>query len=217
MRGCSVTLVLMALAAALSGCSDDESNPLSPEEQQLIGTWQLDLGEVDAEDFAFTYRFSEDHTVRNRIGGAFLRRLRDQEALQEADLGQLSDLDEIDGATVTWRGTWALEGDSLMVFFDRLQVDVIGRLPLIGDVSVPVHEEILTPQQQTEVAYTYQVTDSQLIMRGAAASAGVVDDNAEAQTAGLDPLAAQALQVASEALLEAYQDSEANEFVYLRQ
>ena len=204
------------LALACVGCSDDDANPLSAQEQQLIGTWRLDLGAVDDDDLAFTYTFRSDHTVRNRMGGAFLRRLRESEALESADLGRLTDADQIDGPTVTWAGTWSLAGDSLRVLFDELEVHVLGRLPLLGEVSVPVYLEQLGGDRQAEVTYAYQVSGERLVLRGAAASAGIASQTAGEQTAGLDPLARAALEAASDALLETYQQSDANEFVYLR-
>lgn len=206
----------LALTCLAWGCDSDDGNPLSAAERELVGDWRLDLPEVDADDFAFTYRLRTDHTLRNRMGGAFLRRLRDHEALAAIDLGQLGDVDQIDGAYITWHGTWALQGDSLHVVYQQLEVDVLGDLPLIGDVTVPVYGRLLDEEQQAEVTYAYAITGDRLVLRGAAASAGVADAEAEAQTAGLDPLARGALEVATQVLLEAYQGSDANEFVYLR-
>ncbi|MFH1569907.1 MAG: hypothetical protein ABIL09_18080, partial [Gemmatimonadota bacterium] len=67
-----------------------------------------------------------------------------------------------------------------------------------------------------EVAYTYQVSPDRLVLRGESASAGVASSAADQQTASLPPLAHQALATASDALRRAYQGSDLNEFVYLR-
>ena len=71
LRGVGRIAVLSGLLAL--ACSDDDADPLSAQERQLIGEWQLDLGNEDEADFAFTYRFDEDHTVRNRRLASDLR------------------------------------------------------------------------------------------------------------------------------------------------
>jgi len=206
--------LLLGLALSLTGCGDDDANPLSSAERDLIGTWGLDLGAVDDDDLAITYTFDADHRASHRLGGAFLRRLRDSELLQEADLGELTAIDQIDGAFVAWDGTWAIQGDSLTVLFDQIAVAVFGDLPIIGRLSVPVHAQALEGEQRAEVVYAYQISDEQLTLRGEAASAGVATQAADEQTAQLDPLSRAALEAVTEALAEAYQQSDATEFVY---
>lgn len=210
-------VALCGLSLLASSCGDDESSPLSPQEEALIGSWALDLDGIDAADLAFTYTFRSDHTVRNQIGGAFLRALRESEALEAADLGQLGDADQIDGATVTWSGTWSVAGDSLDARFTSLTIHAIGRLPVLGQVSVPVYHAELASDQHVEVTYAFEVSGDRLVLRGAAAGAGMATGAAESQTADLDPLARAALETAANALVDAYQQSDANEFTYLRQ
>jgi hypothetical protein len=210
-------LGLILLAALLIGCSEDSSSPLSPEEERLVGSWRLDLGEVDADELALVYAFRRDHSATSSIGGAFLRRLREIDALADAELGQLQDLEQIDGSDLLWRGTWTLQDDSLRVHFDELQIDVRGNLPVLGSIAVPVYLQSLDTEQQPEVAYTYQVSGDRLVLRGAAAGAGIVSATMGEQSENLDPLARQAIIVAAEVLAETFQQSDANQFVYLRQ
>jgi len=212
----ALTALTFLLVVAHSGCGDEDASPLSAQERQLLGTWRLDLGAVDRDDLSFTYTFRSDHTLSNRVGGAFLRRLRESEALRDADLGRLSSVEQIDGAEVTWAGIWSVAGDSLEVLFDLLEVDVLGRLPVVGEVSVPVYLEALAADEQVELTYQYQVGGERLALRGAAASAGMAGDAGAEAVAGLDPMARAALEAASEAVLEAYVQSDVNEFVYLR-
>lgn len=216
MKAISGRLAPLLLAMMLSACGGGDSNPLTASEKELIGTWRLDMPAVTANEFAFQYTFFRDRTVRNRMGGSLLDRVRDLPAMANANLGQLGDLDEIDGATVTWRGTWSVQGDSLHVLFDQLQVHALGDVPVAGSVSVPLFDARLTAAQQTRIAYSYAVGDNRLTLRGAAASAGVADDQAASRTANLTPLVKGALQVTTDVVLESYQNSNANEFVYIR-
>lgn len=208
--------------ALLSGllvlaCSDDEANPLSARERQLIGEWRLDMGDVDEGDFAFTYRFDEDHTVRNRMGGGFLQHLRDLAQSEGVDMQELANAALVDGGRVTWLGTWSVAGDTLRVFFDELLVEVSGRLPLVGRTHVPVHASQLSESQETEIAFAYEVSGENLILRGESITAGVDLNGLSSEGApGLGGLGAQALSAAGEVILGAFQGSDLNTFTFLK-
>jgi hypothetical protein len=127
----------------------------------------------------------------------------------------LPNLDAIDGAAVRWDGTWSVDQDSLRFEFDRFQVDAIGTLPLLGEVSVPVYRQELAPAQRVTVAYTYHV-NGQLVLRGAAVSAGLATEAVEQQTAALSPLGREVLALVAQTLAAAFRGSDANEYVFVR-
>lgn len=209
--------------AALSGllalaCADDDGNPLSPQEQQLIGEWRLDLEQVDGSDFSFSYVFDEDHTVRNRMGGDFLERLRELAEDEGVDLQELANADLVDGGRVTWLGTWSVGGDTLRVFLDELMVEVSGRVPIVGRVHVPVYVAALSEAQQAQIAFAHQVSEERLVLRGESITAGVTlnDLGAEAPPA-LGALGTEALLAAGEILVSAFQGSDLNTYTFLKE
>ena len=91
----------------LWSCGSDD--PVSEtKERQLVGTWELEatrhLGGEDA--YEFSYTFWDNGDVRNRVGGPFLAALRELEVIPKEDLGQLAEIDELDGGNLNWLGTW---------------------------------------------------------------------------------------------------------------
>jgi hypothetical protein len=160
---------------SLAACSDDTEDPVRSKAQMLYGTWDLqaaqDVGEGDLE---FSYTFQADGSVRNRIGGAFLAELRNIDAVRQAlDDGPLADDNLLDGGNVNWVGTWSLAGDSLTVNYDLLIVEVFGRVPILGKVTVPVFDETLDPAAQTSLGFTCQLEGDVLTLRGESLTAGV--------------------------------------------
>jgi len=214
-RGVRVIAVLIGLLAL--ACSDDDTNPLSAQERQLIGEWQLELGDVDEGDFAFAYRFDEDHTVRNRMGGDFLVHLRELAVEEGVDLEELAQADMVDGGRVTWLGTWSVAGDTLRVFFDEFVAEVSGKLPILGQVHVPVYASQLSASQQAEIAFAHQVSGERLTLQGESVTAGVnLNDLAAEDAPVLGTLGTQALSAAGEVLLSAFQGSDLNTFTFLK-
>ena len=133
-------LVVVSLALVV-GCSDDTSDPLSPKERDVIGSWQLEIADVDEDLLEVSYRFDRDGGALSQVSGAFLEQLRGMEELGEVDFG---DLENVDGGTLKWTGKWTVIGaDSLAVEFDQIAVELFGRLPIIGKVTVPVYDENL--------------------------------------------------------------------------
>lgn len=58
--------------------------------------------------------------------------------LGEVDFGEL---ENVDGGNVKWTGEWKEigAGDSLEVVFETITVELFGRLPIIGKVTIPVY------------------------------------------------------------------------------
>jgi len=168
-----LTLGLLAIGwlamATLTACSEDTGDsPVRSKEQMLAGTWDLQAAqEVPAGEFEFSYKFVEDGSVRQRIGGAFLSELRDIEEVRDALEGEpLADLSQLDGGNVNWVGSWMLAGDSLTVTYDLLIVEVFGDVPILGKVTVPVFHEELAPAAQRTLAFTCQIDGDVLTLRG---------------------------------------------------
>ena len=102
-------LLLAVLAATLStvGCLESEDETLtSSTEDSLLGTWRLDLAEVDTEEFEFTYAFRSNNSFANRIGGTFLQRLKDLNEIDGIDI-DTGRLEVIDDGFVEYNGTWS--------------------------------------------------------------------------------------------------------------
>ncbi len=162
---------------ALSGCGDDDASPTQSKADLLVGTWYLESTEGDS-DLAVlvnvSYTFEPGGGVRQRVGGEFLRVLRETEAVQQALEGEdLGNADRIDGANLNWIGEWTLSGDSLHVAFDLLIVEVFGDVLIIGKVTLPVFEQALNPAAQTELDYTCELAEGILSLRGRAVAIGV--------------------------------------------
>ena len=156
-------------------CGSDD--PVSEtKEQRLVGTWELeatrDIGGEDA--YELSYTFWDNGDVRNRVGGPFLAQLRELEAIPEEDLGQLAEIDELDGGNLNWLGTWSTNGDSLIVEFDRVSVEVYGSVPLVGRLAVPVVEQAIEPSEQTAIGFACELGDTKLLLQGNSVTVGMV-------------------------------------------
>ncbi len=193
----------MLLASILVACSDKE-NPAQSKTDLLADTWELasarEVGDGDV--ISFSYIFSRDGEVRNRIGGPFLRQLRDIEAVQQALEGEeLAQVDLIDGGYINWVGRWTLQGDSLTATYDRLVVEAFGDLPLIGRVAVPVFDQMLDPSAETRLDFTCSLEGDQLSLRGEALSAGVGGETTQVPAAVTGP-AGEVVQLVGDFLTE---------------
>ena len=153
--------VFLILVLAL-GCSEETSDPLSAKERDIIGSWQLDLSDVDEEIVDVSYRFDRGGDAVNEISGEFLKQLQEMEELGDVDFG---DLENIDGGTLTWTGGWSIApGDSLDVVFERITVELFGRLPIIGKRPIPVHDETLA--DPIPMRFACAVTANRLTLTG---------------------------------------------------
>ena len=200
----------LLLSTLLLGCSDEEINPLSAREEQLVGLWRLDLAPVDDEDFEFTYEFERNKRVTNRVGGEFLKTLRERPELAEVDFGELKN---VDGGTAQLRGQWTLIGDTLEVVFENLDVTVFGSVPVLGQLSVPVYFMDLPEEQDYEITYTCEIADDELILDGQALTVGVpLDQAAESQlpAAGLGPVGLEAIRMMADVLLQVVRQENLN-------
>jgi len=210
-------IALLLGVALLSGCLDDESNPLSAREEQLVGLWRLDVpAEIDPEDFEFTYEFKRDKSAVNRIGGAFLKKLQEQPELAEVDFGEL---ENVDGGTVELRGSWSLAGDRLDVIFETLDVVLFGRVPVLGRLSVPVYYAELPAGGDYEVAYTYRVDGDVLTLKGESLTVGVpLDEAAEGglPDGELGPAGAAAIETMADFLVRVVRQEELDQATFTR-
>ena len=208
---------LLLGVALLGGCLEDESNPLSAREEQLVGLWRLDIpAAVDAEDFEFTYEFKRDKSAVNRIGGAFLEKLQEQPELAEVDFGEL---ENVDGGTVELRGSWSLAGDRLEVVFETIDVVLFGRVPVLGRLSVPVYYDELPAEQDYEVVYTYQIDGDELTLKGQSLTVGVpLDEEAEGglPAEGLSPAGEQAIEMMADFLLQVVRQENLDQVTFTR-
>jgi len=153
--------------------SDSPDGSDSPMGHLLLGSWLLDLPIISTETFAFTYTFDENGRFTNRIGGEFLAPLQDIEELADIDLGGV---DEFDGGLLLLKGNWTTTGDSLHLHFDRIAVELIGSLPLIGKLSIEVLSEELEDRVEFELGYTYSVSADQLQLEGGSLTLGIALD-----------------------------------------
>ena len=207
---------LLLSAGLLLACLDDDVNPLSAGEEQLLGLWRLDVAAIDDEDFEFSYEFERNKRVSHRVGGAFLEALRDRPELSEVDFGELNNLD---GGTIRLRGEWALAGDTLEVVFDTIDVSVFGPVPLLGRLSLPVYSADLPDDGDYEISYAYQVTDSELTLAGESLTVGApLDQAAEEQLPpeGLGPVGAEAIRMMGEFLVQIIRDENLNQVTLAR-
>ena len=201
------SIVPLCLALSLTAC-DDKAAPTQTDADRILGDWYLAAteGGSDLSDLlSVSWRFTDSGEVRQRLGGPFLRQLRDLEVVQQAladdDFGAA---DRIDGGHLSWTGTWELAGDTLRVRFDRVLLEVFGDVPIVGKVTVPVTDEPLSTV--TEVDYLYELTDLDLILRGAV-TLGVDADGQAASLEGVvggpaAPLAQAAVELLAGALDE---------------
>ena len=205
---------LLLSAALLLGCSDEEINPLSAREEQLVGLWRLDLAAVDDEDFEFTYEFERDKGVTNRVGGEFLKTLRERPELAEVDF---KELENVDGGTVQLRGRWNLVGDTLDVVFESLDVTVFGSVPVLGRLSVPVYFANLPEDRDYEITYTCEITDDELTLEGQALTVGVpLDQAAESQLPAEGPgvVGMEAIRMMADFLLQVVRQENLNQATF---
>ena len=93
-----------------------------------------------------------------------------QAALAGENLGQT---ERIDGANLNWIGEWTLSGDSLHVEFDLLIIEVFGDVPIIGKLTLPVFEQVLTPAARTQIDYDCELLDEVLTLTGSSAAVGI--------------------------------------------
>ncbi len=178
------------------GCSDETSDPLSPKEREVIGSWRLDLSDVDEEIVDVSYRFDRGGNAVNEVSGEFLKQLRGMEELGEVDFG---DLKNIDGGTLTWLGDWSIApGDSLEIVFERITVELFGRLPIVGKLTVPVHEETIA--DPVPMRFACAVTASRLTLTGRSPADAVTLDGIVMDAGALDERGSAALNLVVEAL-----------------
>jgi len=208
---------LLTVLLLFSGCTTDDS-PLSAKAQSLLGTWRLPLGEIPEDEFKFSYTFKKNGEVTNEIGGAFLQRLRDLAAAQQIDLGELNNLEQIDGANLILKGTWTADGDTLCILFTQAEVELFSTLPIIGRVGVPVHREPLPAEENVDIRFTCILNGNELNLRGDALTVGIsLGQNSEQiQIEALGPLGNEALRLAREQLGEVIQQEELNEVALIR-
>ncbi len=194
---------LLIFVLGLGGCSDAaEETPLSSKTQGLLGDWRLALADVDAEEFAFSYSFARGGSFSNRVGGVFLKRIEELIEIGgiDLDLGRLDALD----------GTWSEDGDRLDLDFETLEIEVFGTLPLVGRLSLPVHEEQLAGDNR--LGYSCRVEGERLTLNGESLTLGVGSD----EPAGLDPLASEVLRMVSDFALMQLSARDEDEFVLVK-
>ncbi len=196
----------------IAGCGGDETDPLSSKEEQLIGSWRLDVQAVDDEDFEFTYSFARDKSVVNKMGGAFLKRLQEIEGI---DIGRLKG---VDGGTVNLRGQWTVEGDTLEIVFETLDVALFGSV-LGVRISVPVHQLQLPLDEEYRLGYTCSIAGDELILRGRSLTVGVPLDQAveaELPEEDLGPIGKMGLELASDFLVDVIGQEHLDEAAFIR-
>ena len=202
--------------AEISGAFSDQPLPgLHP----LVGSWRLEIPGIADDSFEFLYTFEVGGVVINRIGGKFLKELQKLEELQELADIDLSGLKQFDGGLLNLRGTWRAMGDTLELDFDRLDVELVGSLPLIGEVAVEVLEEDLGETAEFEIDYTYSVRGAELRLRGKSATLGVpLGDVTEVGEVieEVSPVARETLRLAGDFLGEALREQGLDELTLSR-
>jgi len=213
----SKVFLWVALVAALSsaGCSNSgDETPLSSKEQSLLGSWRLELANVAAEEFEFTYAFRRNGSFSNKIGGAFLQRIEELNEIDGIDI-DTSNLDAIDGGFVEFNGTWSADGDSLDLSFETLQIEVFGTVPIVGRLAVPVHQESLTGSGENQIFYSCRFASEQLLLNGESLTLGI-GLNETAQAVDLEPLAVETLGLVSGFVLDQISARDEDEFAMIR-
>ncbi len=206
------TLTAILALFLIAGCGDDETSPLSSKERQLIGSWRLDVQAVDEEDFEFAYSFARDKSVVNKMGGAFLKRLQEIEGIDTAELKG------VDGGTINLRGRWTLEGDTLEVTFETLEVALFGSV-LGMRISVPVHQLELPADEEYRLSYTCAIIGDELTLRGRSLTVGVPLDQAEKvelPEEDLGPIGKMGLELASDFLVDTIRQEQLDEATFIR-
>ncbi len=200
--------VLLLGVLSLSGCLSEETvdTPLVGKEGSLEGQWRLELAEVEMEEFDFSYTFSRDGSFANRVGGAFLKRIEELNAIDGIDIGT-EPLDALDGGFLILHGTWSADGDSVDIDLERLQIEVFGKVPIVGRLSVPVHEEPLMGDNR--IGYRCAVDGDRLSLNGDSLTLGI---GLEETTGGLDPLAVEVLRLTSDFALQQLSARDEDEF-----
>jgi len=165
-----ISLRSLSGAADITGEFVEPSISDSPIGHLLLGSWLLDFPTISTDTFSFTYTFGEDGRFANRIGGEFLAPLQEIEELADIDLGGVK---QFDGGLLVLQGSWTTIGDSLHLQFDRIAVELIGSLPLIGKLSIEVLSEKLEDRVEFELGYTYSVNADQLQLEGNALTLGI--------------------------------------------
>ena len=175
----------LVLILGLGACGDDDTSPTASKADMLVGTWYLQSTEGDSDVanlVSVSYLFESEGRVRQRVGGKFLQALRETEAIQAALAGEdLSNTDRIDGTNLNWIGDWTLAGDSLHVTFDLLIIEVFGDVPILGQVTLPVFDQTLSPSEQMELDYVCELTDDVLSLRGSSVAVGVGADSQQVE------------------------------------
>jgi len=161
-----VRISLLPLSGSAEVNGDFGDAPLFSKTRELLGTWRLDLGD-DAE---FSYSFRGDGRFENRIGGAFLSALQQLDELKELDLGEL---DQFNGGTLIFAGSWIPGDGTLALDFDELEVELFGRVPLVGKVDVGILQEDLGEGAEFGLAFDCALSGDQLRFRGPALTLGV--------------------------------------------
>ena len=174
--------------------SDVDVTLLPSKEDSLLGTWGLELAEVDAEEFEFTYTFGPNGSFNNRIGGNYLRWIEELNEIDGIDI-DIGRLKVIDSGFVNFHGTWLTQGDRLDLRFETLKIEVGGELPILKQrIVVPVHEENLSSSGENQILYSYRFANEQLVLNGESLTLGIGLDGI-VQPLDLDPLAVESLRL----------------------
>ena len=158
------------------------------------------------EEFDFSYTFSRDGFFANRVGGAFLKRIEELNTIDGIDI-DTEQLDALDGGFLVLHGTWSADGDRLDIDLERLQIDVFGTVPIVGRLSVPVHEEPLMGDNR--ISYRCAVDGDRLSLNGDSLTLGI---GLEETNGGLDPLAVEVLRLTSDLALQQLSARDEDEF-----
>ena len=189
-------LAVPLIALTLAACG--EKDPVQGKADLLVGTWELAAAQEVGDEISFTYIFHQDGALRNRIGGAFLRQMREMDAVREALEGEnLAEVELIDGGHLNWIGRWTLAGDSLTATYDRVVVEAFGDLPLVGQVAVPIFDQAVDPSNETTLGFTCRLQGDELVLRGESLTVGVdIDAAGGAVPPGLAGAAGEVVQLA---------------------
>ncbi len=196
--------LLGIVAVGLVACGDDDS-PTRSKADLLVGTWYMEATEDDSDVASLvnvSYTFEPAGGVRQRVGGEFLRALRELEEVQTAVEGEnLGQTERIDGGNLNWIGEWTLAGDSLHVEFDLLIIEVFGDVPILGKITLPVFEQALTPAARTQIDYNCELVDEVLTLTGSSTAVGIAaSGNSQNVTSQIDGVPGQVAQDAIDLL-----------------
>lgn len=199
-------------AFTLFGCLTDEAvdTPLSSKENSLQGQWRLALADVATEEFEFNYTFDRGGSFSNRVGGAFLKQIEQLNEIDGIDI-DTGQLDAIDGGFLVLHGMWSADGDSLDIGLETLAIEVFGTVPVLGRITVPIHEEPLMGSNR--IGYRCRVEGQRLILNGDSLTLGL---GLQETTSGLNPLAVEVLQLTADFALEQLSTRDEDEFTLLK-